>query len=49
VLFLGPQLGFTFGSQFSLELRADLPIDTYNSSIQTTAGWRARAAFVARF
>ena len=49
VLFLGPQLGFTFGPQFSLELRADLPIDTYNSSIQTTASWRARAAFVARF
>lgn len=49
VLFAGPQLGFTFGPRFSLELRADVPIDTYNSAIQTTAGWRVRAAFVGRF
>lgn len=49
VLFLGPQLGFTWGPRWSLELRADFPIDTYNSAIQTTAGWRARAAFIGRF
>jgi len=49
VLALGPQIGFTFGPRYSLELRADFPFDTYNSSIQTTAGWRVRAAFVASF
>lgn len=49
MLFLGPQLGFTWGPRWSLELRAERPIDTENSAIQTTAGWRARAAFVARF
>lgn len=49
ILFLGPQLGFTWGPRWSLELRAEAPVDTENSSIQTTAGWRARAAFVARF
>jgi hypothetical protein len=49
VLFLGPELGFTFGPRWSLQFRADLPIDTDTSSIQTTAGWRARAALVAAF
>ena len=48
-MFLGPQLGFTFGPRWSLELRAEAPIDTENSAIQTTAGWRVRAAFVGRF
>jgi len=48
-VFLGPQLGFTFGPRWSLELRAEAPIDTENSSIQTTASWRVRAAFVGRF
>lgn len=48
VLFLGPQLGFTFGPRFSLELRADVPVHIENSSIQTTVGWRGQAAFVAR-
>lgn len=49
MLFLGPQLGFTFGPRWSLELRAETPIDVDNSAIQTTAGWRARAALVAAF
>lgn len=48
-LFLGPQIGFTFGPRWSLELRAEAPIETDNSSIQTTAGWRVRGAFVGRF
>ena len=49
VLFLGPQVGFTFGPRWSLEVRAEAPIDTENSAIQTTASWRVRAAFVGRF
>lgn len=49
MLFAGPQLGFTFGSRWSLELRAEKPVDVDNSAIQTTAGWRARAALVAAF
>jgi len=49
VLFLGPQLGLTFGPRWSLEVRAEAPIDTDNSAIQTTAAWRVRAAFVGRF
>lgn len=49
VLFLGPQLGVTFGPRWSLELRADLPVHVENSSIQTTVGWRGQAAFVGRF
>lgn len=48
-LFLGPQLGFTFGPRWSFELRAEAPIDTDNSAIQATASWRVRAAFVGRF
>jgi hypothetical protein len=49
VLFLGPQLGFTIGPRCSVELRAEAPIDTENSSIQTAASWRVRAAFVGTF
>ena len=49
VLFLGPEMGFTFGPRWSLDLRAEFPIDTYNSSIQTTASYRLRAALVATF
>ena len=49
MLFLGPQLGFTFGPRWSLEVRAEKPIDTDNSAIQTTASWRLRAALVSRF
>jgi len=49
VLFLGPEMGFTFGPRWSLDLRADLPIDTYNSAIQTTASYRLRASLVATF
>jgi hypothetical protein len=49
VLFLGPQMGFTFGPRWSLELRADFPVHIENSSIQTTVGWRGQAAFVGKF
>lgn len=49
VLFVGPQVDFTFGPRASLELRAEAPIDTENSAIQTTASWRLRAALVTRF
>ena len=49
VLFLGPQMGFTFGPRWSLELRADFPVHVENSAIQTTVGWRGQAAFVGRF
>lgn len=49
VLFLGPQMGFTFGPRWSLELRVDVPVHIENSAIQTTVGWRGQAAFVGRF
>jgi outer membrane putative beta-barrel porin/alpha-amylase len=49
VLFLGPQMGFTFGPRWSLELRADFPVHVENSAIQTTVGWRGQAAFVGKF
>ena len=49
VLFLGPQMGVTFGPRWSLELRADFPVHVENSAIQTTVGWRGQAAFVGRF
>lgn len=49
VLFLGAEMGFTFGPRWSLDLRADVPVDTDNTSIQTTASYRLRAALVATF
>ena len=49
LMYFGPQLGLSFGPRWSLEVRAEKPIDTENSAIQTTASWRLRAAFVGRF
>jgi len=49
VLFMGPQLGFTFGPRWALEFRAEAPASTDSSSIQTTASYRLRAAVVGRF
>jgi len=49
VLFMGAEMGFTFGPRWSLDLRADVPVETDNSSIQTTASYRLRAALVATF
>lgn len=48
-VYLGPKLSATFGTRYSLDLRFDVPLDTDNSAIQITPGWRARAAFVAHF
>ncbi len=48
-VFLGPKLSATFGTRYALDLRFDVPLDTDNSAVQITPGWRARAAFVARF
>jgi hypothetical protein len=47
--FAGPQLGLTFGPRVALEFRIETPVSVDNSALQTTAGWRARAAFVSRF
>lgn len=48
-LFLGPKLSATFGVRYALDLGLDFPLDTDNSAVQITPGWRAKASFVARF
>jgi len=48
-VFLGPEIDLTFGPRVALEFRAEAPIDSDNSSIQTTAGYRVRAALVTHF
>src|SRR3546814_9962791 len=48
-LFLGPKLSTTWGVRYALDLRLDFPLDTDNSAVQITPGWRARASFVVRF
>lgn len=46
---LGPQLQFTSQSRWSAELAGFLPVQQFNSAIQTTAAYRVRAAIGYRF
>lgn len=44
-VYLGPQLGYTWGSQLSAQLGADLPVSTANTGVQVVPDYRLRAAF----
>jgi len=47
--YLGPQLGFTFGSRFSAVLGVDLPIHIANNGFQSVPDYRLHASFSCRF
>jgi len=48
-VFLGPQFNFTWGSQFSADLGADLPVSMNASGNQIVPTWRIHAAVTWRF
>jgi hypothetical protein len=49
LLFLGPQLSFTWGSRLSAMVGADLPVYRDNSGTQVLPDYRVRAAVTWRF
>jgi len=49
LVYLGPQLNFTWGSRLSATLGADLPVSRHNSGVQVLPDYRVRAAMTWRF
>ena len=47
--FLGPQLNFTWGSNVSMLIGADLPLSITSSGEQIVPDYRVRGAFTWRF
>ena len=49
IVYVGPQLNFTWGSQLSAQLGADLPVNVDNTGVQVVPDYRVRAALTWRF
>jgi hypothetical protein len=49
LVYLGPQINFTWRSKLSAQLAADLPVYRDNSGVQVLPDYRIRAAFTWRF
>ena len=49
LVYIGPQINFTWGSRLSAQLAADLPVVRQNSGVQVLPDYRIRAAFSWRF
>ena len=49
LVYLGPQINFTWGSRLSAQLGADLPVFRDNSGVQVLPDYRIRAAVTWRF
>ena len=49
LVYLGPQMNFTWGSKASAQIGADLPISRVNSGTQVMPDYRIRAAVTWRF
>jgi hypothetical protein len=49
LVYLGPQVNFTWGSQISVQIGADLPVSRENSGTQVMPDYRVRAAMTFRF
>ncbi len=49
IVYLGPLVNFTWGSRFSAQLGADLPVSQDNSGDQILPSFRVRAAVTFRF
>ncbi len=49
LVYIGPQFSFTWGSNFSAQLGADLPVYRDNSGLQVLPDYRVRAAITWRF
>ena len=48
-VYLGPQFGYTWGSQLSAQLGADLPVSIENTGAQVVPDFRIRAALTWKF
>ena len=48
-LYLGPQLGFTIGENWSGLVAVDIPVYTDNTDVQTVPDWRSRVGVTYRF
>lgn len=49
LVYIGPQINFTWGSKLSAQLAGDLPVVRENSGTQVMPDYRIRAAFTWRF
>jgi len=49
IVYAGPQINFTWGSQMSVQLGADIPVSIENTGVQVVPDWRASAAITWRF
>jgi hypothetical protein len=49
IVYLGPQISFTWSSKLSAQIGADLPIHTENSGLQAVPTWRIHGALTWRF
>jgi hypothetical protein len=48
-VFIGPQIGFTWGSQFSAQVGGDLPVSIRSTGDQIVPTFRIHAALTWRF
>jgi len=49
LVYVGPQLNFTWKSKLSAQFGVDLPVSIYNSGVQVVSDYRVRAAITWRF
>jgi len=49
LVYLGPQINVTWGSQLSVQAGIDLPVSRDNSGVQVMPDYRVRAALTCRF
>jgi hypothetical protein len=49
LVYIGPQVNFTWKNKLSAQFGVDLPVSIYNSGVQVTSDYRVRAAVTWRF
>ncbi len=49
IVYLGPQINFTWSDRLSAQVGVDLPVSIYNSGVQVVPDYRVRAALTWRF
>jgi hypothetical protein len=49
IVYLGPQINFTWGARVSVQAGVDLPVSIYNTGVQVVPNYRAHAALTLRF
>jgi hypothetical protein len=49
IVYVGPQINFTWKNKLSAQIGADLPVSIYNSDVQVAPDYRVHAAVTWRF